>query len=533
MHKRISISFSVLMGIFSILLINIFIINLDISAKPSSISGNSKSIVVSGARGNIYDCNMNKIVNNDFYYTTVVMPTTANFNLLSPYLSENSKNTIYQNMQNGKMSVIKTFMPFDSNEIKSIKTIQRYSENQSCVHLIGHLDRENNGALGLEKVYNDLLSSNNKSIKVSWYTDAMGRVLIGEGISVASNNYLSAEGIQITIDLNIQQLTEKLLIEENIQKGAIVVLNADTSEILACASVPTFHPDNLQDSVNSTDSPFLNRAISAYSVGSVFKPFVAASAIEHNVDLEYECTGQISVNGKMFRCSGNIAHGKVDMTTAMENSCNCYFIALGQELGTERLLSFCRQFKFGEKLELADNLYTTKGNLPSESEINSAPALANLCFGQGSLLINPIQMACAYACFVNGGYYRPPTLMKAIIDENGNEVQKVLLPEKNKVLSSNTVDRMNDILESVVTNGNGNKAYSELVVNHGKTATAQSGWYENKREITHTWFCGYFEIDGKKYVAVILKEDGSSGGIDCAPIFKKLSEEIYKWKVDF
>ena len=87
---------------------------------------------------------------------------------------------------------------------------------------------------------------------------------------------------------------------------------------------------------------------------------------------------------------------------------------------------------------------------------------------------------------------------------------------------------MDKILESVVVNGNGNKAYSTVVKNHGKTATAQSGWYENNREITHTWFCGYFEINKTKYVAVILKEDGSSGGYDCAPIFKDLSEEIYK-----
>ena len=90
------------------------------------------------------------------------------------------------------------------------------------------------------------------------------------------------------------------------------------------------------------------------------------------------------------------------------------------------------------------------------------------------------------------------------------------------------INKIDDILESVVANGNASKAYSENVTNHGKTATAQSGWYENGREITHTWFCGYFSHNNRTYVAVIFKEDGTSGAVDCAPVFKEISENIVK-----
>ena len=212
----------------------------------------------------------------------------------------------------------------------------------------------------------------------------------------------------------------------------------------------------------------------------------------------------------------------------MEVSCNTFFIALGQQVGVEKTLTLCASLGLGKSVELADNFYLKSGILPSSESINSPQSLANLCFGQGELLVSPLQMAVAYACFANDGYYRAPTLMKGIIDKNGNIIQKVRLPEKYKVLNESTIHTLDKILESVVSNGNAKRAYSEFVVNHGKTATAQSGWYEDGREITHTWFCGYFNHNNKTYVVVIFKEDGSSGGVDCAPIFKEISENIVK-----
>ena len=142
-----------------------------------------------------------------------------------------------------------------------------------------------------------------------------------------------------------------------------------------------------------------------------------------------------------------------------------------------------------------------------------------------------MQMAVAYSCFANGGYYRPPTLMKGIIDENGKIIQKVKLPEGYRILNESTVDKIDEILMNVVKNGNGKKAHSDLIINHGKTATAQSGWYENGREINHTWFCGYFTANSTTYTVVIFKDDGVSGASDCAPVFKVISEEIYKYNL--
>jgi cell division protein FtsI/penicillin-binding protein 2 len=214
------------------------------------------------------------------------------------------------------------------------------------------------------------------------------------------------------------------------------------------------------------------------------------------------------------------------MNSAMEKSCNTYFIVLGQKVGSEKLISLCSDFGLGKDLEIADNFYGKSGILPSTETINSPQSLANLSFGQGNLLSSPLQMAVAYSCIANGGYYRPPTLMKAIIDNNGMVIQKVKLPQSYRILNTGTVKNLDTILKNVVATGNGEMAYSETTENHGKTATAQSGWYENGREITHTWFCGYFSYNDITYTVVIFKDDGYSGAIDCAPAFKYISEKI-------
>lgn len=531
MHKRVAISFFALMVIFGLLVANLGIIGLNIGTSDVSQKANEKSVMLGTTRGMIYDYNGTRLVNTDSQNITVCLPTTNAFNIISEFVTDDKKAEIYDNLSNGKISILNSVESFNEQDIRSTNIVNRYSVNQPCVHLIGHLDENGNGAMGLEKAYNNYLSQQSGEIKAIWSVDALGHILLGESIEFKKDGYLSPAGIQLTIDLNIQRIAENALLHHNIDKGACVVLDADTCEILACASVPEFNPLDLSADIENIDSPFINRALTPYSVGSVFKPFVAVSALECNIDFSYNCTGSIDINGTTFRCNNSVAHGYSTLKSAMENSCNTYFIALGQKVGAEKLIKLCSSLGMGKSIELADNFNLKSGILPSVESINSPQSLANLCFGQGNLLVSPVQMAVSYACFANGGYYREPTLMKGIIDKTGEIIQKVKLPTKYKVINDPAINKIDDILESVVANGNASKAYSENVTNHGKTATAQSGWYENGREITHTWFCGYFSYNNKTYVAVIFKEDGTSGAVDCAPVFKEISENIVETSV--
>lgn len=526
MHKRISIAFFSLIFVFGFLVSNMGIIMLKTGVSPSSYNTSQKSIVLSASRGMIYDANMKKLVNTDKSNVTVCLPGQKALNTLKNSLDEKQLKELNNNVKNGKISIFETTDAFENSYVKSATKIERYSDNQPCTHLIGHLDENGQGVMGLEKAYNSYLSRYNGELKAVWSTDAIGNILLGDEIKIESNNYLSPAGIQLTINLDIQRIAESSLIDNNIDKGAVVILNSYTNEVLAMASVPGFSPDNVSADLENQSTPFINRAVTPYSIGSVFKPIVSACALENNIQLIYNCNGSIEVNGVTFKCSNNIAHGTVNLNSAMEQSCNCYFIALGQKLNSENLLNICNDFGFGKIIELADNFFTKSGNLPSVSSINSPQALANLSFGQGDLLASPLQLAVAYSCFANGGYYRPPTLMKGIIDENGKVIQKVKLPDSYQILNKSTVNMLDKILLNVVKNGNGTKANSNFTVNHGKTATAQSGWYENSREINHTWFCGYFTADDTTYTVVVFKDDGKSGSTDCAPVFKDISEKI-------
>lgn len=526
MHKRISLAFFSLMIVFGLLISNMGIIMLKADVSPSSQETSKKSVVLDTSRGMIYDTNMKKIINAETESITVCLPTQNALNAVKNSLNNNQLKELYDNAKNGKISIFETSDTFQNPSAKSVTTAQRYSDNQICVHLIGHLDENDQGVMGLEKAYNSYLSRYSGELKAVWNADAIGNILLGEGINFENNNYLSPAGIQLTIDLDIQEIAENALVNNEIDKGAVVVLNSYTNEILAMASVPRFNPNNVSADIKNENSPFINRAIMPYSVGSVFKPLVSACALENNIQMTYECNGSITVNGTTFKCSNNNSHGIVDMNSAMEQSCNCYFIALGQKLNIEKFINLCGDFGFGKTLELADNFATKSGNLPSADSISSPQALSNLCFGQGDLLASPLQLAVAYSCFANGGYYRSPTLMKAIIDENGKAIQRVQLPESYRILNNSTITEISKILKNVVLNGNGNKAYSDMTVNHGKTATAQSGWYENSREINHTWFCGYFTANDTTYTVAIFKDDGKSGSTDCAPVFKDISEGI-------
>ncbi len=526
MFKRTYLAFFTLCIFLGLLIVNLGIIIADMDNKAVENSQSTKSHILSTSRGMIYDRNMDKIVNCESENFAVCLPTVNSLNFINIYAPESDKKALYSTLQDGKIGIFKTSVEFNKNDIKSFHITNRYAENQPMVHLMGHLDENGMGVMGLEKAYNSLLDRQSGKLKAIWSVDALGNVLFGEGISVKNENYLSPAGIQLTTDLRIQRIAENALENNNINKGAVVILDGSTNEILASASIPVFNPKNVGANLNEKGEPFINRAITPYAVGSIFKPFVAAAGIESNINLSHNCTGTIRIGNHSFNCSNHTAHDEVNMRTAMEKSCNTYFIALGQKIGVDKIISLCSDFGFGKEVELADNFNLNGGNLPTTDTVKSPQSLANLSFGQGDLLASPLQMAVAYSVFASGGFYRPPTLMKAIIDENGNAIQMVKLPERYRIINSTTAEKIDSYLKSVVTNGNGSKAFSALISNRGKTATAQSGRYENGREINHTWFCGYFTANEKNYVVTIFKEDGISGANDCAPVFKEISENI-------
>lgn len=144
------------------------------------------------------------------------------------------------------------------------------------------------------------------------------------------------------------------------------------------------------ESLTAPDSPLLNRTLSAYAVGSVFKPVVAAAALEAGEgDFVRDCPGYDSRNGQVYRCAGSVPHGLVGLGGALEKSCNGYFIELGRRLGPERVRQMAAALGFGKGQDIAAGLRASAGVLPEAETLENEGQFANFCFGQGELLATP------------------------------------------------------------------------------------------------------------------------------------------------
>lgn len=528
MYKRIAEMFFAFCLLLGVLLARLVIIN-STDIKAASKASNSMSITADISRGTIYDCNMQPLVNENKSTYIAVKPSISALSQASSVISPEEQNKAYERISGGKIGIVKATSNFSNENAVTFTRINRYQDDGLCVHLIGYTDADGNGVSGIEKYYNDLLKKSSGTIKISCPVDAKGNILAGGEIKTVNDGYGTAAGLMLTVDKDIQTVCEKALSEFSIEKGAIVVLDVKTSEIKAMASAPRFNQNAPAESLNDENGAFINRAITPYSVGSVFKPITAAAAIENGIpqSTELTCTGYATVGLSEFGCHNRSGHGTLNMYSAMAQSCNPYFINLAIMTGKESICSLGENLGLGKEIELCDGWLTQGGIMPSAEEIMSSQDLANLSFGQGRLLASPLQMTAVYAAIANGGVYRAPSLMRSIIDKNRLEYMRAQLPFSRRVMTEETAQKVGELLNFTTENGSASKAKPDNMRIAGKTATAQSGQFDsNGNEITQSWFCGYFPYENPKYAVTVLKENGMGGSSDCAPVFKYIAENI-------
>ncbi len=481
---------------------------------------------IATTRGVIYDRSLSPLVNNAYTYVACVKPTHTAINLLK---SKNEQQTILEKAVKGYFLTLpaKTDIYGNTNDIKTLTVFDRYPTN-TALHIIGYTDSGCDGVCGIEKYYNESLTESGGKLSVAYYSDATGRILLNEPIEIRNEGYYDKDGIVLTIDKKLQEITETALKNGNIDKGAAVVLDVKTGEILACASTPVYDRNNISEYISDENSPFINRALSAYPVGSVFKVVTAVSALENGIiPQNYFCNGSIEKSKTIFNCSNTEGHKNVDLSTALAYSCNPYFIELGTKIGAKKLLNTAEELGFGKNTDLGNSFFTDSGILPDISELNSDAAVGNFAFGQGKFTATPLQIASLFATIGNNGIYNEPTLIKGTADKNGG-FSPDIKETGYRVLKQSTCKAIKNSLTKTVTEGTGKSAFSSLFDSCAKTATAQSGQYDkNGNEIKYCWFAGFFPYENPEYVICILKENGVSGGGDCAPVFKEIAENIY------
>ena len=512
-----------LLAVFALLVARASALASDSALSDAAAYQSTKTVLFSSSRGLIYDRNLEPLAGRESTAAAVVFPGEADPAVLEMLLSGDS---LLEAMRSRLPFLTAARLP-ESDGVYFFERPVRYSEGQTAVHLVGYLDGAGCGIYGIEKAFESLLSGAGPSVSVTYSADAYGNLIGTPAIDAEHGDGGKDAAVVLTIDTEIQRVAEAVL-KRHLAKGAAVVMDVQNGDILASASVPAFDPRDPAASLDDGDSPFLNRAFSAYAVGSTFKLAVAAAALESGISPDYEvyCSGEVDVNGQIFHCHWAAGHGELDMATAMKYSCNPYFITLAREVGGKKILEMAQNLGFGSPCDFWDGIGAGAGTLPSEEELQNPAELASFAFGHGKLSATPVQQAALISAVANGGKAVTPRLIKGIYGADGAYTETPSY-EPNPVMRESTAALLREMAKNVLTEEAISAAMPAEGGAGGKTASAQTGQYgEDGEEIIEAWFIGYFPAENPRYAVVVLAEDAESGAADAAPLFKEIADRI-------
>ncbi len=408
-----------------------------------------------------------------------------------------------------------------------------YPKRELAAHAIGFVGLDNQGLAGVEGFHHSTLKGTTSLILME--KDARGRQ-----IRVGDNNTLKKPktyDVALTIDEVIQFITEHHLKEQvkkhNAKGGMAIVMNPHTGEIYSMVNVPLYNPNNY-----SMYSPghWTNSIISgAFEPGSIFKPILAASAIDAGKtkpnDVFFCENGAYKIGKVTIGEATNHKFGWLTLSDIITKSSNIGSIKVGQELGASEYYSYMKKFGFGEKLGI-DLPGESKGKLRDLRQW-SAISLASLSFGH-EIGVTPLQMVTAISAIANGGNLMRPHITKAIL-QNGKVARQINPEIINRVISENTSRLMTDILKNVVKEGTGTRAAIPGFDVAGKTGTAQkmdirTQTYSKSAYLSS--FIGFVPADSPKLAILVMidePQNGYYGGEVAAPVFQQVAKETLRY----
>lgn len=417
-----------------------------------------------------------------------------------------------------------------------------YPFDELASKVLGFTGSDNQGIIGLEVKYEEYLKGQNGTILTT--TDARGIEL--SGIAEERVEPIAGKTLQLSLDYNIQtyaqQAAEKVMEEKQADQVAILIMNPQNGEILAMVNVPEFNlndpfsleslqleeaPVDDEEKQDLLNQMWRNTCINdTYEPGSIFKIFTTAAALESGVlslNDTFYCPGYRIVEDRKIRCHKTTGHGSETFAQAIQNSCNPVFIDIGLRLGPEEF------YECFEKIGLMDktgvDLPGEAGTITHKLENVGLVELATMSFGQ-SFQITPIQVATLVSSAINGGTRVTPHLGVRVLNAEGNVVKEFSY-ENKEVFSEETSKAMKELLESVVAEGGGKRAYIEGYEIGGKTATSQTLPRSANKYISS--FVGFAPADNPEVLAlcIIYNPQGVYyGGTIAAPVVKTIFENI-------
>ena len=413
------------------------------------------------------------------------------------------------------------------------------------------------GKTGIEYIFEKYLKGKDGQKQVEMSVDG---TITGESVS---ENAIAGGDVVLTIDSNLQQVTENAL-ENCINKirsggfsqtydaqgGTAVVMNVNTGEVLATASYPTFEPqwfvggisqENWAYLRDDTRHPQLNKATqSTYEPGSTFKMITAIAGLETGAITTKERINDTGVYRKYnseWKCwyytSYHRGHGYQNVTQALQHSCNYFFYETGDRMGIDNLAKYALHFGLGKKtgIELPNEKEGAVASRETYAKIRNNGRIGpgdvlNAAIGQGDNNFTPMQIAKYISSIANGGTVVKPTIVKSILNSDGSEVSKEEIENytNEKVGYQNTDDGITISPESITVAKEGMrmaaseaggtaynifKGFNQEIA--GKTGSAEAGKDKNGNDLVNAWFVCFAPYEKPEVAVVVMIENGGHG----------------------
>lgn len=324
----------------------------------------------------------------------------------------------------------------------------------------------------------------------------------------------------LTIRYDLQEVAYEAL---GSYDGAVIAMDPETGDILAMVSKPTFNPNTIDSDWEELQegSALYNRATQGqYTPGSVFKILTTLAYIESNPDTyedyTYECTGEITIDGKTIHCASNKSHGSVTLQDSFAKSCNTSYANMMQDIDEEVFQKVCNAMLFNQELPIAFESSISNFKISASDEVSFKMDTA---IGQGKTLVSPLHMVMLAGAVANDGVVMRPQMLEQIENYNGAVVEETKEKEYVTLFTEEQVSILSEYMRSVVTDGTAKGLQSEHYDAYGKTGTAQT---TSDLDQTNAWFVGFAEKDGKQIAIAVVVEDSGNGSTYAVPIAKKV-----------
>lgn len=458
-----------------------------------------------------------------------------------------------------------------------------YPYSNLASHVIGFTNADGDGREGLESYYNDELSG----IPGRIITARNGYSNVMEDEFETVYDAQMGTSLVLTVDEVIQRYLEDSLKQAHEESGGVgaygVVMDVDTGAIKALACIDNYdlnnpqhleeedyeyiategdnpdteavddyqkkeilekYPDDTEAQAKARRESIRNNMLYQiwrnpligyiYYPGSVFKTITLAAALEENVvsaDTTFTCTGSAKVASETMNCHKREGHGTQNLTEGLMNSCNPFFINIGQKLGSEKFYEYFEAFGFTEKTGIdlpAESVPKAGSNYYTEENLGIVE-LSSCAFGQ-SLQVTPIQMITAISAIANGGYLMTPYIVAKQLDADGNVISETQPTVRRQVISEQTSAAVSEMMEAVVTKGTGKNAYVAGYRVAGKTGTSQK---YNKSGIYIASFACFAPADDPEIAVLIMVDEPQgtriNGGQICTPVAAQVVEKTLEY----